>query len=353
MRCVQILPREISLMKKRVVAYRRLPAAALELLEARCDLRLVDADADRPAFLDALASAHGIVGNKLKITPALLDAAPLLEAASTVSAGYDDFDVPELTRRGIVLTNTPDEVTETTADLVFALLLAAARRIAELDAWTRRGEWNASSGPQQFGVDVHHKTLGIVGLGRIGAAVARRAALGFGMKVIYTNRSRNAAAESAYGAERRELPELLAQADFVCLLVPLSDATEKLIGAAQLKLMKASAILLNCGRGPVVDEAALIDALRDRRILGAGLDVYQREPLGASPLFALPNVVLAPHIGSATQQTREAMASRAAQNVADALEGILTSTCVNPAALEFRSPPTRHIAAPLSSPRTS
>jgi gluconate 2-dehydrogenase len=324
-------------MKKRVVAYRRLPAAALAVLETRCDLRVVDADDNRAAFLDALAHAHGIVGNKLKITPELLDAAPLLEAASTVSAGYDDFDVAELTRRGIVLTNTPSEVTETTADLVFALLLAAARRIAELDAWTRRGAWQASSGPQQFGVDVHHKTLGIVGLGRIGAAVARRAALGFGMKVLYTNRSRNAEAESAFGAERRDLPTLLHEADFVCLLLPLSHETDKLIGAAQLNLMKPDAILLNCGRGPVVDEAALIDALRAQRIRGAGLDVYEHEPLRASPLFELPNVVLAPHIGSATQQTREAMAIRAAQNVADALDGILGATCVNPTAVEFRS----------------
>jgi lactate dehydrogenase-like 2-hydroxyacid dehydrogenase len=141
-------------MKKRVVAYRRLPAAAVELLEARCDLRIADANRERAAFLDALASAHGIIGNKLRITPALLDAEPLLETAATISAGYDDFDVPDLTRRGIVLTSTPAEVTETTAGLVFGLMRATARRIAELDAWTRHGQWRASSGPAQFGVDV-------------------------------------------------------------------------------------------------------------------------------------------------------------------------------------------------------
>jgi glyoxylate/hydroxypyruvate/2-ketogluconate reductase len=324
-------------MKKRVVAYRRLPAAAVELLAAHCELAVADADSERVAFLEALANAHAMIGNKLRITPALLDAAPLLETAATVSAGFDDFDVPELTRRGIVLTNTPAEVTETTADLVFGLMLAAARRLAELDAWTRRGQWRASSGPAQFGVDVHHKTLGIIGLGRIGAAVARRAALGFGMKVLYTNRTRNEAAEHAYGAQRRALPELLAEADFVCTLVPLSDATHKLIGAAELRHMKPTAILINCGRGPVVDEGALIDALRERRILGAGLDVYENEPLEASPLFALPNVVVAPHIGSATKETREAMVARAAQNVLDALDGRLTSNCVNPAALEHRA----------------
>ncbi|CDY77182.1 2-ketogluconate 6-phosphate reductase [Caballeronia glathei] len=324
-------------MKKHVVAYRKLPPGVMRMLEARCDVTLADADADRAAFLHALSHAHGAIGNKLKLCTELLDGAPRLEAVATVSAGYDDFDVAGLTRRGIVLCNTPDEVTETTADLVFALMLAAARRIAELDASARRGEWRASSGPAQFGVDVHHKTLGIVGLGRIGAAVARRAAHGFGMNVLYSNRSRNAAAEEAFGAQWRPLPDLLSEADFVCLLVPLSAATTRLIGAAELRLMKPGAILVNCARGQVLDEAALIDALRERRILGAGLDVFEREPLPAdSPLFALPNVVIAPHIGSATAQTREAMAHRAALNLLDALDGRLTATCVNPEALAAR-----------------
>lgn len=324
-------------MKKHVVAYRKLPPGVMRMLEARCDVTFADADADRAAFLHALSHAHGAIGNKLKLGTELLDGAPRLEAVATVSAGYDDFDVAGLTRRGIVLCNTPDEVTETTADLVFALMLAAARRIAELDASARRGEWRASSGPAQFGVDVHHKTLGIVGLGRIGAAVARRAAHGFGMNVLYSNRSRNAAAEEACGAQWRPLPDLLSEADFVCLLVPLSAATTRLIGAAELRLMKPGAILVNCARGQVLDEAALIDALRERRILGAGLDVFEREPLPAdSPLFALPNVVIAPHIGSATAQTREAMAHRAALNLLDALDGRLTATCVNPEALAAR-----------------
>jgi gluconate 2-dehydrogenase len=308
-------------MKKRVVAYRKLPTPVLRILEAQFDVTVADADTERAAFMDALAGAHGTIGNKLKLTSELLDTAPTLEAVSTISAGYDDFDVAELTRRGIVLCNTPDEVTETTADLVFALILAAARRIAELDASTRRGEWLGSSGPAQFGVDVHHKTLGIVGLGRIGSAVARRAA-------------------HAFGARWRALPDLLAEADFVCLLVPLSDATNKLIGASELRLMKPSAILINGGRGQVLDEAALIDALREGRILGAGLDVFEREPLpSSSPLLALPNVVIVPHIGSATAQTREAMARRAALNLLDALEGRFSATCVNPAALELRPQP--------------
>jgi gluconate 2-dehydrogenase len=320
-------------MKKRIVVYRNVPASVLALLRERHDATVIDpsGDADRAPFLDALANAHGLLGNNMKITPDLLDAAPMLEAASTISAGFDAFDVADLTRRGIVLNNTPDEVTETTADLVFSLILASARRIVELADWVRRSEWRASVGPAQFGVDVHHKTLGIVGLGRIGGAVARRAVRGFGMDVVYCNRTRHREAEETYGAQWRTLPELLAQADFVCLLVPLSTATRQLIGAAELRLMKPTAILINCARGQVLDEAALIDALRERRILGAGLDVFEREPLPAdSPLLALPNVVAVPHIGSATQQTREAMATRAAHNLLDALDGRITSTCVNP-----------------------
>ncbi|HTJ92940.1 MAG TPA: D-glycerate dehydrogenase [Pararobbsia sp.] len=324
---------------KHVVAYRSLPAAALALLHEHCSVETVDVSSgDLTSFRAALGSAHGMVGNNLKITPQLLDAAPLLEVASTISAGFDAFDVPELSRRGIVLTNTPEEVTETTADLVFSLILATARRIAELADWTRRGKWTRTIGDAQFGVDVHHKTLGIVGLGRIGSAVARRAALGFGMEVIYSNRSRNREAEERYGAQWRALPELLATADFVCVLVPLSPATTRLIGSAELAAMKPSAILINCARGQVVDEAALIAHLREGRILGAGLDVFEREPVAPdSPLLQLPNVVAVPHIGSATRQTRENMALCAVRNLIDALDGRLSSTCVNPEALHARS----------------
>jgi gluconate 2-dehydrogenase len=325
---------------KQVVVYQQLPPAVLDLLHEHCSVKVVDVssvDGLAPLFA-ALPGARGLIGNKLRISDEILDAAPLLEAASTISAGFDEFNVPDLSRRGIVLTNTPDEVTETTADLVFSLVLASARRISELADWTRRGQWTRSVGEAQFGVDVHHKTLGIVGLGRIGSAVAKRAAFGFGMDVIYSNRSRNPEAEQRYGAKWYALPDLLATADFVVVLVPLSPATERLIGAAEIALMKPSAILINCARGQVVDEAALIDALRERRILGAGLDVFEREPIAPdSPLLQLPNVVAVPHIGSATRQTREAMAMRAARNLIDALEGRISSTCVNPEALDARA----------------
>jgi len=318
-------------MKKSVLAYRVLPPAVQALLDEQFDVTVADADADHAAFADALPRAHGLIGNKLVMTPALLDRAPHVEAIATVSAGYDEFDVAELTRRGILLANTPHEVTETTADLVFALMLSAARRLAELDTFVRCGDWQQSSGPAQFGVDVHHKTLGIIGLGRIGGALAKRAALGFGMRVLYANRSRNEDAERLYGAQWRSLPDLLAQSDFVCVLVPLSGATRGLIGANELRLMKPTAIFVNAARGQVVDEPALIDALRENRIRGAGLDVYAKEPLPAdSPLVALPNVVLAPHIGSATSETREAMARRAALNLIEALSGKVPEASVNP-----------------------
>jgi gluconate 2-dehydrogenase len=326
-------------MKQHVVVYRPIAPQVRALLEQHVDLTLfdqVDGENRRP-FLEALRTASGILGTIQPIDREILDAAPQLRAASSISAGLDAYDIDELTRRGILLTHVASEVTQTTADMVFGLILASARRIVELAEWARRGEWRGSIKPPQYGVDVHHQTIGIVGLGRIGAAVAQRAALGFGMKVLYTNRSANPAAETLYGAERRTLDQLLAEADFVVLLTPLSEQTHHMIGAAQLARMKPSAILINGGRGPVVDEAALIEALRERRILGAGLDVFDREPLSAdSPLFSLPNVVALPHIGSATAKTRLAMATLAAQNLLDSLAGKVSTNCANPEALEHR-----------------
>ena len=327
-------------MKKRVVLYRAVSQEVLETLREHFEVKVYEEvnEANRGAFIDALGTAHGIMGNTLKITPAFLEAAPLLEAASTISAGYDAFDVPDLTRRGIVLTNTPDEVTESTADLVFALMLASARRVVELANWARSGAWVGNVGEPYFGVDVHGKTLGIVGLGRIGGAVARRAAHGFGMRVLYANRKPNERAQTDYGARRCPLDELLKESDFVCAMVPLSSETHHLIGARELSLMKESAILINASRGPVVDEVALIDALSAGRIRGAGLDVFEREPLPAtSPLYTLRNVVALPHIGSATRATREAMARRAAENLIVTLSGGTAPATVNPEARAVRA----------------
>ncbi|MFX1733707.1 D-glycerate dehydrogenase [Paraburkholderia sp. A1RI_3L] len=316
-------------MKSRIVAYKPLPADVLAFLREHADVIEVDA-ARHDALVAALREADGAIGASVKITPAMLDGAQRLKALSTISVGYDNFDVPDLTRRGIVLAHTPDVLTESTADTVFSLILATARRVVELAQWVKAGHWTGSIGPTHYGTDVQGKTLGIVGLGRIGGAVARRAALGFNMRVLYTNRSANGQAERDYGARRVELAELLAASDFVCLQVPLTPETRHLIGAAEFRQMKRSAIFINASRGATVDEAALIDALRAGTIHGAGLDVFEEEPLPAtSPLLALSNVVALPHIGSATHETRHAMARCAAENLVAALAGTLAVNVVN------------------------
>jgi gluconate 2-dehydrogenase len=311
------------------VAYKPLPDDVLAYLRDHAEVVQVDAAQD-DAFVAALKDADGAIGASVKITPAMLEGATRLKALSTISVGFDNFDVPDLTRRGVVLAHTPDVLTESTADTVFSLILATARRVVELADWVKAGQWQGSVGPAQFGVEVQGKTLGIVGLGRIGGAVARRAALGFNMKVLYTNRSPNPQAEQAYGARRVELAELLASADFVCLQVPLTPETQHLIGAAELRAMKKSAILINASRGATVDEAALIEALQSGTIHAAGLDVFETEPLPVdSPLLSMPNVVALPHIGSATEETRHAMALNAAENLVAALDGTLTRNVVN------------------------
>jgi gluconate 2-dehydrogenase len=323
-------------MQPRIVAYKSLPADVLAYLREHTQVDTVYPEQfdSREAFVaalaESLAQADGAIGASVKIPPSMLEPAKRLRVLSTVSVGIDNFDVPDLTRRGIVLTHTPDVLTESTADTVFALMLASARRVVELADWVKAGKWTASIGPAQYGVDVQGKTLGIVGLGRIGGAVARRAALGFRMNVLYTNRHANAAAERDYGARRVALDELLAASDFVCVQVPLTAETHHLIGADELRKMKRSAILINASRGATVDETALIAALEAGTIRGAGLDVFDREPLDpASPLLAMPNVVALPHIGSATHETRHAMARCAAQNLLAALAGTLDRNVVN------------------------
>jgi gluconate 2-dehydrogenase len=316
-------------MKRKIVAYKPLPDDVLSYLQQHAEVVQADA-AQHDAFVAALKDADGAIGASVKITPAMLDGAAKLKALSTISVGYDNFDIADLTKRGIVLAHTPDVLTESTADTVFSLILASARRVVELADWVKAGEWKASIGPALYGVDVQGKTLGIVGLGRIGGAVARRAALGFNMKVLYTNRSANADAEQRYGARRVELDELLAASDFVCLQVPLTPDTHHLLGAAELRKMKRSAILINASRGQTVDERALIEALQAGTIHGAGLDVFDKEPVDpGSPLLTMKNVVALPHIGSATHETRHAMARCAAENLVSALDGTLAINIVN------------------------
>lgn len=311
-------------MSKRILAYRRLNDQQLDQLRERFHVDYFGKleSADDPAFREALGEAHGLIGAGVTITPELLDAAPNLEAIASISVGVDNYPVEELTRRGILLCNTPDVLTETTADTGFSLIMASARRVVELAEYVKRGEWKASIGPEQFGSDVYGKTLGMVGFGRIGQAVARRGALGFGMKILYSNASPKPDLEAELGARHCELDELLRESDFVCAIVPLTPQTRQLIGAREFGLMKESAIFINISRGQVVDESALIEALKSGQIRAAGLDVFEQEPLPAdSPLPKMANVVALPHIGSATHETRTAMAQRAVDNIMLALDG--------------------------------
>ncbi|NIC06940.1 2-hydroxyacid dehydrogenase [Billgrantia bachuensis] len=327
-------------MTKRIVAYSRLKPTHLDQLRQRFHVDYFEAlkSTDDPDFLKALGQAHGIVGSSLAITPELLDQAPHLEAIASISVGYDNYPVEALTQRGILLCNTPDVLTETTADTGFLLIMATARRAVELAEFVKRGDWRESIGEAHFGSDVHGKTLGMIGLGRIGAAVARRGALGFGMQVLYSNASPKPELERELDAVRCELDELLAKSDFVCVTVPLSAETTHLIGKREFGLMKRSAIFVNIARGKVVDEAALIGALENGEIHAAGLDVFEQEPLSPeSPLPHMPNVVALPHIGSATHETRDAMAQRAVDNILLALDGKRPISLVNEAAWQQRS----------------
>lgn len=322
-------------MKKSVIVLGQLSSSQWAELEQHAQLVGLSKPLDltQQEVLSTLAQAHGIIGSGLAITPQLLDAAPNLEVIATISVGYDNIPVEELTQRGIMLCNTPDVLTETTADTGFALIMATARRVVELAEWVKAGKWQASIGPALFGSDVHGKTLGMVGFGRIGQAVARRGALGFGMQVLYSNASHKPALEKELGAQRRELNELLAEADFVCVTVPLTADTEHLLGTNEFALMKPSAIFINIARGKVIDENALIDALENGVIQAAGLDVFEQEPLpSSSPLAKMPNVVTLPHIGSATHETRDAMAQRAVDNICLALQGERPISLVNPEA---------------------
>lgn len=278
--------------------------------------------ADRERFLAALATADGLIGSTLPLGAELLDRAPALKAIASVSAGFDNYDLAYLRKRGIRLTNTPDAVTEATADTGFMLLMMAARRAGELARMVRDGEWTQAIDATRFGRDVHGKTLGIVGLGRIGAAVARRGHFGFGMQVLYSGNSAKPEYEAQFAARRVPLQQLLGEAHFVCVCVPLSPATHHLFGREQFAAMRADAVFVNIARGAVVDEAALVQALVEGQLGAAGLDVFEQEPLpAASPLLALPQVVALPHIGSATVEARALMARTAAAELAAVLEG--------------------------------
>ena len=267
-----------------------------------------------------------------RIDDKLIASCPKLEVVANIAVGYNNIDVAACTARGILATNTPGVLDDSTADLAWTLMLGAARRITEVERYVREGEWKGWRLKQWLGIDVHHATLGIVGMGRIGQAIAKRAS-GFDMRVLYHNRTRVAPEiEAKLNAAFVSLDELLRRSDFVVLQVPYSPATHHLIGAAELAKMKPSAILINSTRGGVVDDAALVAALKDGTIRAAGLDVFENEPRLDPGFLGLDNVVLAPHVGSSTEATRRAMAMTAAKNAVAALTGAVPPNLINPEA---------------------
>lgn len=271
-----------------------------------------------------------------RIDDKLLAGCPQLKVVANIAVGYNNIDIAACNARGVMATNTPGVLDDSTADLAWALMLATARRLTEVESYVRGGQWTGWRLKQWLGIDVHQATLGIIGMGRIGQAIAKRAA-GFDMKVLYSNRKRVAAAlEQRLNATYVAKQELLKQSDFVVLQVPYSPETHHMIGAAELKLMKPTAILINSTRGGVVDDAALVAALKDGTIRAAGLDVFENEPKLNPGFLELRNVVLAPHIGSSTEATRRAMAMTAAKNLVAALTGATPPNLLNPEAKSNR-----------------
>jgi len=315
---------------EKVLVTREIPDAGLRPLEGFDVTVLSESPPERGELLQAVRGAAGILPTVTeKMDAEVMDAAgDGLKVIANMAVGYDNIEVEAATERGVVVTNTPEVLNETTADTAFMLLLAAARRLGEAERLLRSGGWDAWGPKQLTGPDVWGKRLGVIGFGRIGQALARRAG-GFDMDLVYHDQYRNEEAECELGARYLELDELLGTSDFVSIHTPLTPETTHLIGAEELERMKPEAVLVNTSRGPVVDESALVDALAGRLIFAAGLDVYENEPEVHPKLLELENVVLAPHIGSASIETRDKMAALAAENLAAVLRGEEPKTPVN------------------------
>jgi glyoxylate reductase len=322
--------------KPRVFVSRRLVGDGVSRLSLAVEVELWPDDDPPPAdvLLSEAQRSDGVLVNIAdRVDAAVLEASPRLRIVSQMAVGYDNIDVGAATEHGVLVTNTPGVLTEATADMAFALLLTQARRLPEGQRAIEAGTWGDWQPWFLLGRDLTGKTLGIVGLGEIGKAVARRA-LGFGMRVVYNSRQRKPEVEASLGVAWRELPALLAESDYVSLHMALNDETRSMIGATELARMKPDAVLINTARGGVVDQAALLQALRDGRIGGAGLDVFESEPLAPDhPLLDFDNVVVAPHLGSATVETRTRMSDLAVDNLLAFFRGERPPRCVNPEVL--------------------
>ncbi len=320
-------------MKPSVLITKRIFPEAIDYISQYCEIDYEETDDGLPAaeLLPRAAGKQALVSQLTdKFTPEVIAQLSGVRIISNVAVGFDNINVPAATEAGILVSNTPDVLTDTTADFAFTLLLATARRLIEGYNYLRDGKWKKWAMDLLVGQDVHHRTLGIIGLGRIGRAVARRAG-GFSMRVLYSDVQRAPEdVEKELRAEFVPLDDLLRESDFVSVHVPLSDSTRGMIGAREFGLMKSTAILVNTSRGPVVDEAAVVEALRSGTIAGAGLDVFEKEPEVHPGLLDLPQAVLAPHIASASVDTRRKMSMMAVENAVAALQGQRPPNLVNP-----------------------
>jgi len=319
-------------MKQKVVVFSQIDTDIQNKLEQNYQVSYIQpklGDVNQQ-LLQQVQDADGMIGAGRLLNRDNLASATRLKIISSVSVGYDNYELDYLNEKKIYLSHTPHVLTETTADLAFTLLMSAARKVAYLDQWTKQGQWQRTVGEAQFGMDIFGKTLGIIGLGHIGAAIARRGFYGFNMNILYHNRREKPELAQGVNAQYCQLDELLQRSDFVVVAVDLNADSKALIAAAELAKMQPHAVLVNISRGSVIYEQALIEALKTKQIFAAGLDVYQKEPLKESELFQLDNVVTLPHVGSATAATRKKMAELAYQNLVDALEGRVPRYVVNP-----------------------
>ena len=324
-------------MKPKVYVTRLLPTPAMDKIHSFCDAKVWEGELPPPrdVLLNNVAEMEGLLSLLTdKIDGELMDKAPKLKVVSNCAVGFDNIDIKAATERGIIVGNTPGVLTDTTADFAFALMLAAARRVAEGDRIVRAGKWKTWGPMILLGPDVHDATLGIVGLGRIGSAIARRAK-GFRMNLIYSDVIRNKQAEEEFGIKFVDIDTLLAQSDFITLHTNLTPETYHMIGQKQFEKMKKTAILINTSRGPIVDNMALYEALKSGKIAYAALDVTEPEPIPANhPLLTLENVIVAPHIASASVATRTKMGVMAADNLIAGLKGEMPPNPVNPEVLK-------------------
>jgi lactate dehydrogenase-like 2-hydroxyacid dehydrogenase len=322
--------------RPKVVITRPIQQSVVDRISEHCDVQVhaVDEPMAPELLAAAMRDADGVMPAGVRISKEIIDTAPRLRVVSNIAVGYDNIDVEACNRRHILVTNTSDVLTEATADLAFALILAAARRVVEGDRYVRGGHWKQWQWNCLWGAEMHGTTLGLFGFGRIAQATARRAR-GFSMRILYHSRHRvSTNIENELGAKFVDRDTLLRESDFLSLHVPLTPETRHAIGASELALMKPSAFVINAARGPIIDEAALVQALQANRLAGAGLDVFENEPKVHPALLAMDNVTLLPHIGSATAETRLGMAMLAAENLLAALRGERPPNLVNPEAIK-------------------